>query len=59
MIGSLGGLLHSSVSPWRMNGGTQVMLGDYQNNSNVQYLEQIAPVQLPSEVDYDVIRRGL
>lgn len=59
MIGSLGGLLHSGVSPWRMNGGTQVMLGDYRNNSNVQYLEQIAPVQLPSEVDYDVIRRGL
>ena len=59
MIGSLGGLLHSSVSPWRMSGGTQVMLGDYENNSNAQYLEQIAPVQLPSEVDYDVIRRGL
>ena len=57
-VGSLGGLLHLSVSPWKMNGGTQLMLGDYQNNSDVQYSEQIAPAQLPSEVDYDVIRRG-
>lgn len=59
MVGSLGGLLFSNVSPWQMNGGTQVMLGDYQNNSDVSYQEQVAPAQLPSEVDYDVIRRGL
>ncbi len=59
MAGSLGGLLHSFVSPWQMSGGTRVMLGDYRNNSDVQYQEQIAPVQLPSEVDYDVMRRGL
>ena len=37
----------------------QVLLGDYQRNSDAQYQEQIAPAQLPSEVDYDVIRRGL
>lgn len=49
----------SNVSPWQMSGGTQVLLGDYQRNSDVQYQEQIAPAQLPSEVDYDVIRRGL
>ena len=49
----------SNVSPWQMSGGTQVLLGDYQRNSDVQYQEQIAPIQLPSEVDYDVIRRGL
>lgn len=59
MVGSLGGLLFSNVSPWQMNGGTRVMLGDYQNNSDVSYQEQVAPAQLPSEVDYDVIRRGL
>ena len=35
------------------------MLGDYQHNSDVQYSEQIAPTQLPSEVDYDIIRRGV
>ena len=50
--------MFSNVSPWQMNGGTQVMLGDYQHNSDVQYSEQIAPTQLPSEVDYDIIRRG-
>lgn len=49
----------SNVSSWQMSGGTQVLLGDYQRNSDVQYQEQIAPAQLPSEVDYDVIRRGL
>lgn len=59
MSGSLGGLTSSIVSPWQMNGGTQVLLGDYQNNSNADYSEQIATAQLPSEVDYDVIRRGL
>ena len=59
VVGSLGGLFHSSVSPWQMNGGVQVILGDYQNNSDVSYMDQIAPAQLPSEVDYDVIRRGL
>ena len=59
MAASLGGLMLSNVSPWQMSGGTQVLLGDYQRNSDVQYQEQIAPAQLPSEVDYDVIRRGL
>ena len=58
MAASLGGLIFSTVSPWQMSGGTQVLLGDYQNNSDVNYSEQIAPVQLPSETDYDVIRRG-
>ena len=58
VVASLGGIMYSNVSPWRMNGGVQVLLGDYRNNSDVQYAEQIAPVQLPSEVDYDVIRRG-
>lgn len=56
--GSLGGLMLSSVSPWQMSGGTQLMIGDYQNNNDVTYSEQIAPALLPSEVDYDVIRRG-
>ena len=59
VAGSLGGLMFSTVSPWQMSGGVQVMLGDYRNNSDVGYSEQIAPAQLPSEVDYDVIRRGL
>ena len=34
------------------------MLGDYQRNNDVQYSEQVVPVKLPAEVDYDVIRRG-
>ena len=58
-VASLGGLMLSTVSPWQTSGGVQVMLGDYRNNSDVGYSEQIAPAQLPSEVDYDVIRRGL
>lgn len=59
MSASLGGLTSSVVSPWQTSGGAQVMLGDYQNNSNANYMEQIATAQFPSEVDYDVIRRGL
>lgn len=58
VAGSLGGILFSNVSPWQMNGGTRMMLGNYQRNNDVQYMEQIVPVQLPAEVDYDVIRRG-
>ena len=58
IISALGGVLFSSVSPWQMNGGTRMMLGDYQRNNDVQYSEQIVPVKLPAEVDYDVIRRG-
>lgn len=57
MVASLGGLLQSDVTPWHMSSGTQVMIGDYQNNSDVEYTEQVAAAQLPSEVDYDVIRR--
>lgn len=59
MVASLGGLMQSNVFPWQMSGGTQILVGDYQRNSDVQYEEQIDLVQLPSEVNYDVIRRRL
>lgn len=55
---SLGGVTYSQVSPWQMNGGAQVLLGDYQHNSDIQYMGQLAPVQLPAEIDYYNIRRG-
>lgn len=35
-----------------------MILGDYQNNSDVSYMDKCS-AQLPSEVDYDLIRRGL
>lgn len=56
---SLGGVAYSFQSPWSMSGGTQVMLGDYQYNSDVQYMGQMAGAELPSETDYYNIRRGL
>ena len=58
VAGSLGGIMFTNVSPWQMNGGTRLMLGDYQHNNDVQYSEQIVPVKLPADVDYDVMRRG-
>lgn len=58
VMASLGGVVHSLFSPWAMNGGTQVMLGDYNHNNDVQYVGQVAPTALPSETDYDGIRRG-
>lgn len=55
---SLGGVGYSFVAPWRMTGGTQVMLGDYEHNSDVQYVGQMAEAELPAEADYYNIRRG-
>ena len=55
---SLGGLVYSNATPWQTSGGVQVMLGDYLRNSDVQYMGQIASVQLPSAVDEYNIRRG-
>lgn len=59
VMASLGGVTNSLLLPWSLSGGTQLFLGDYQHNSDIQYMGQIAPVGLPQEADYDNIRRGL
>lgn len=58
IAGSLGGIFYSTVTPWQSSGGVQVMLGNYQHNSDIQYMGQVAPVQLPAELDGYNIRRG-
>lgn len=58
VMGSLGGVTYSMESPWMMNGGVLVMLGNYQRNSDGKYMNQILPVQLPCDVDYDGLRRA-
>lgn len=55
---SLGGVLNSFLQPWSLCGGTQLFLGDYQNNSDIQYMGQVGSVNLPMEADYDNVRRG-
>lgn len=59
VMASLGGVINSLLLPWDLSGGTQLFLGDYQHNSDPQYMGQIGPVSLPLEADYDNIRRGL
>lgn len=59
VMASLGGLVNALLLPWDLSGGTQLYLGDYQHNSDLQYMGQIAPVSLPMEADYGNIRRGL
>ena len=58
VVGSLGGVTYSMESPWMMHGGVQVMLGNYQRNSDLEYINKILSVKLPSDVDYDGIRRA-
>ena len=58
VMGSLGGVTNSILTPWAMSGGTELMLGDYQHNSDILYMGQLASVGLPMEPDYDNIRRG-
>ena len=58
IAGSLGGIFYSTVTPWQSSGGVQVMLGNYLHNSDIQYMGQVAPVQLPAELDGYNIRRG-
>lgn len=58
VVASLGGITHRVSLPWKLNGATQLLLGDYQHNSDLQYIGQVAPVSLPMEADYDNIRRG-
>lgn len=58
-MASLGGVTNSLLLPWSLSGGTQLFLGNYQHNSDIQYMGQIGNVFLPLEADYDNIRRGL
>ncbi len=59
VLASLGGVTNRLQQPWQMTGGTQLMLGDYQHNSDLQYRGQVGTVNLPMEIDSDNIRRGL
>lgn len=60
VMASLGSLLYTTESPWGMVGGVQVVLGDYDHNSELQYSGgQVGAAPIAAEVDYDAIRRGL
>lgn len=58
IVGVLGGITRSFVSDNNATGGVQLMLGDYDNTSDVAYIGMYAPASAPAEVDYLGIRRG-
>lgn len=58
IVGVLGGITNSYVGPWSSVGSVQVLLGNYQHNSDASYVGQMAKAPMPDEIDYDVIRRG-
>jgi len=58
VIGVLGGVTSSFVSDGNSTGGVQLMLGDYNNTSDIMYVGQYFPAKFPQEVDYLGIRRG-
>ena len=53
----LGGLLTSIVMPWDMKGLTQLMLGNFKRNSEVQ-MGQFVPTGICAQPDYSSIRRS-
>lgn len=53
----LGGVINSSVTPYELSGTTQLAVGDYQHNSDVQYGTNIQ-AKLPVQIDYNGIRRA-
>lgn len=55
--GVLGGIIQSTITPWSMQGGMQLAIGDYMSNSEIEP-GQSATFQLPAEADYDAIRRS-
>lgn len=58
VIGVLGAITNSLELPWRGVGSSQLLLGDYNNSSDSRYIGQFPKVGMPSEVDYDMIRRN-
>lgn len=58
VMASLGGIINATDQPWQLAGSTQLMLGDYAHNSDIQYMGQALPATLPVETDYYNIRRG-
>ncbi|HBX19664.1 MAG TPA: hypothetical protein DEF88_04360, partial [Porphyromonadaceae bacterium] len=57
IIAKLGGIHSSVFTPWRMAGTTQVLVGDFKRNSELQPGESIN-TPLPSDADYSGIRRN-
>lgn len=56
---SLGGLLNSDYTPWKMNMANQVMVGDYQNNNDLDFRGKAAiGGPLPESGDYNLLRRA-
>ena len=55
---SLGGVVNTLLLPWQWTGATQLMLGDYEHNSDVYYQGQVGAVTLPVETDYYNLKRG-
>lgn len=57
IMASLGGLIASVNEPWDMKGLTQVMLGSFKRNSEIQ-MGQFVPTGIYAQPDYSGIRRS-
>lgn len=55
---SLGGVLASEYTPWKMNMATQVMVGDYEHNNDLEFRGSAAVGPLPESGDYNLLRRA-
>lgn len=55
---TLGAITNSIETPWNAIGSIQVLLGDYNHNSDMNYQRQAVSIPMPKDIDYDVIRRG-
>lgn len=58
ILGVQGGIVQSLVTPWSMEGGVQLVLGDYTFNSEIKW-GATAGALLPAEANYDALRRSL
>lgn len=58
IVGVLGGITNSYVAPYKSVGSVQVLLGNYEHNSDANYIGQMATAEMPNDINYDVIRRG-
>lgn len=56
--GSLGGIIQAMESPWYSRGGVQMFLGNNDHNNDFTYGCVLAQVPMPSEIDYNALRRS-
>lgn len=57
VMGSLGSVLNSYQSPQTSKASVRLLLGDTHRTSDAQYEGRVFPIEMPSETNYDEIRR--